>query len=66
MARSERFKLDKVDYRSVELGTLARIIVDKKTGVNYLFVTSGYAGGLTPLLDKDGKPVVTETDESKE
>ena len=35
------------------------IFVDKVTGVNYVFCHDGYAGGLTPLLDKDGKPVVT-------
>ena len=35
------------------------ILVDKVTGVNYLFVSSGYAGGLTPLLDRDGKPIVS-------
>ena len=35
------------------------ILVDKVTGVNYLFVQSGYAGGLTPLLDRDGKPIVS-------
>ena len=35
------------------------ILVDKKTGVNYLFVQSGYAGGLTVLLDRDGKPVIS-------
>ena len=35
------------------------IWVDKQTGVNYLFHTSGYAGGLTPLLKPDGTPVVT-------
>ena len=35
------------------------ILVDKVTGVNYLFVSSGYAGGLTPLLDRDGKPIIT-------
>ena len=35
------------------------ILVDKVTGVNYLFVSSGYAGGLTPLLDREGKPIVT-------
>ena len=35
------------------------IFVDKETGVNYLYVSSGYGGGLTVLLDKDGKPVVT-------
>ena len=33
--------------------------VDTETGVNYLFKANGYAGGLTALLDKDGKPVVT-------
>ena len=36
-----------------------QILVDKKTGVNYLFVQSGYAGGLTPLLDREGKPVIS-------
>ena len=35
------------------------ILVDKVTGVNYLFVQNGYAGGLTPLLDRDGKPIIT-------
>lgn len=37
----------------------SRIIVDIETGVNYLFVHEGYAGGLTPLLDANGKPIVT-------
>jgi hypothetical protein len=35
------------------------IWVDRETGVNYLFHASGYAGGLTPLLDRDGKPIVS-------
>ena len=38
---------------------VTEIWVDTETGVNYLFCKDGYAGGLTPLLDKDGKPVVT-------
>lgn len=38
----------------------ALIIVDKKTGVNYLFVRSGYGAGITPLLDSEGKPIVTK------
>lgn len=38
---------------------IMEIWVDKKTGVNYLFHASGYAGGLTPLLKPDGTPVVT-------
>lgn len=39
--------------------TTTEIWVDIQTGVNYLFHTSGYAGGLTPLLDAEGKPVVS-------
>ena len=35
------------------------IWVDRKTGVNYLFHASGYAGGLTVLVDANGKPIVT-------
>ena len=33
--------------------------VDTTTGVNYLFHASGYAGGLTPLLDREGKPIIS-------
>lgn len=42
-------------------GTLSviEIWVDKATGVNYLYRKDGYSGGLTPLLDKDGKPVIS-------
>ena len=41
------------------------IWVDKETGVNYLFHSSGYAGGLTVLLDESGKPVVTKDEEEE-
>ena len=40
---------------------IIQVIVDKNTGVNYMFVQSGNAGGLTPLLDRDGRPVITST-----
>ena len=43
-----------------EFSQLVQIMVDTQTGVNYLFVKSGYGAGLTPLLDADGKPVVTK------
>ena len=33
--------------------------VDTQTGVNYLFHRNGNAAGFTPLLDPEGKPVVT-------
>lgn len=54
MAKNNRFE----KVYSQGLGS-TEIWVDKETGVNYLFHASGYAGGLTPLLGKDGKPVVT-------
>jgi len=38
---------------------LMQIWVDKKTGVNYLYSASGYSGGLTVLLNRDGTPVIT-------
>ena len=69
----ELLRLEKAFIRQEELqmnrfekvytqGTLnhVEIWVDTETGVNYVFRKDGNAGGLTPLLDKDGKPVVTE------
>lgn len=38
---------------------VTEIFVDRETGVNYIFRASGNAGGLTPLLNRDGTPVVT-------
>jgi len=43
---------------SQSMGTV-EIWRDRETGVNYLWCGSGYGGGLTVLLDRDGKPVVT-------
>ena len=36
------------------------IYVDTHTGVQYLWHAEGYAGGLTVLLDCDGKPLLAE------
>ena len=46
-------------FHVIKAGDDAQIWIDKKTGVNYLFVQNGYAGGLTALLDRDGRPVVS-------
>ena len=56
MTKDERFV--KV-YTQGKWGAPMEIWVDKLTGVNYLYHQSGYSGGLTPLLDSDGKVVVT-------
>ena len=42
-------------------GPVRKVILDTATGVQYLFVQEGYAGGLCPLLDKDGKPIAWES-----
>lgn len=55
MAKDNRFE----KVYSQGLGSV-EIWVDKETGVNYLYRQSGYSGGLTVLLDADGKPVVTQ------
>lgn len=39
--------------------TVTEIWVDTQTGVNYLFHQSGYSGGMTPLLDREGRPVIS-------
>jgi hypothetical protein len=38
----------------------AKIITDTETGVQYLFVNWGSAGGLTLLVDRDGKPLLNK------
>ena len=59
MSKKNRFK----KTYSQGMGSM-QIWVDRDTGVNYLFRQDGYGGGLTVLLDKDGKPVITPiTDE---
>ena len=55
MSISERFEKT---YSQGKLN-VTEIWVDRETGVNYVFHCSGYAGGMTPLLDRDGRPVVT-------
>ena len=55
MTKEERF--EKI-YSQGAL-TTTEIWVDKETGVNYLYHASGYSAGLIPLLDKEGKPVIS-------
>lgn len=54
MAKKERF----AEVYSQGLTKVTKIIVDTETGVHYLFQEDGYSGGLTVLVDREGKPVV--------
>lgn len=57
MAKQERFE----KVYSQGMGNITEIWMDKETGVNYVFHASGNAGRMTPLLDGDGKPVISPT-----
>lgn len=50
----DRFEV--VEKNGLYQGT--RIIVDKETGVQYLLAWWTNVGGLTVLVDKDGKPLL--------
>ncbi|EAC3422358.1 hypothetical protein MO183_000120 [Listeria monocytogenes] len=39
---------------------IMEIWVDKETGVQYVYHLAGYAGGMSPLLDADGKPLLAD------
>jgi hypothetical protein len=36
-----------------------QLLVDRETGVTYLFISAGYGSSITPLLDASGNPVIT-------
>ena len=42
------------------------VLVDRQTGVNYLWIVSGSAAGLTVLVDAEGKPIVTPLPDEEE
>lgn len=58
-----RFKLISKSGSVFATTGLKLVLQDRKTGVEYLYVQSGYAGGLTVLVDKDGKPLVSPVSE---
>ena len=53
----ERFEQTTGKAAALETNT---VIVDKETGIEYLFHAAGYAGGLTVLMDKEGNPKVNK------
>ena len=59
MAKKQKDKRFVRIYHDSGFSAANEIWVDTKTGVNYFYHISGYSGGLTPLLDRDGKPVIS-------
>lgn len=56
MSKNKRFTKS---YTQSGFSGDVQVWIDNETGVNYIFIQNGYAGGLTPLLDSEGKPVIT-------
>lgn len=58
--KDERFEVVFKDGSQVRDAGVRQILVDKETGVHYLVWKSGYAGGITPLLDENGNIVISK------
>ncbi len=58
MKQPERFEVMLAEGSQLKDEGIRQILVDKETGVHYLIWKSGYAGGITPLLDENGNVVV--------
>ena len=50
-------------YKQETLTTVLEIWMDRDTGVNYLYRRNGFSGGMTVLVDRDGKPLIGQTNE---
>lgn len=66
MNNGEKMKQERFEriYQQGHL-TVTEIWVDRETGVSYLWHEDGYSGGLTPLLDAQGRPIITPREEEQ-
>ena len=62
MERRKRFQVKEEHFLGV--GTI-QIVVDSKTGVNYIVTAGMTNNGITPLLDKKGKVVIDKLESDK-
>ena len=60
MGKNAEVRFVKILSEGSSFGEVRMLYVDRETGVTYLFVKSGYGAGMTPLLDADGKPMITK------
>ena len=61
-AKDQRFK----EVYTQGTVSATSVLVDTETGVNYIFHRDGYGGGMTVLLDKEGRPVITPVESKSE
>ena len=64
MKNEERFERVHIQGNGFT-GPSIEVFVDRETGVQYLFASHGYSGGLCPLLDVDGKPLLYQSEEEE-
>ena len=55
--KEERFETIFRDGSWLKDEGIRQILVDKKTGVNYLCWSSGFGASITPRLDSEGKVI---------
>ena len=58
--KEERFEVVYTDGSQLKDSGIRQILIDRETGGNYLIWKSGYTEGITPLLDSEGKVVITK------
>ena len=61
MARpDDRFVVILKEGSSIREEGIRQLLVDRETGITYLCWKAGYGSAITPLLDRDGRPVITK------
>ena len=54
--RDDRFQIIQQEGNGLTSPQIT-VLMDTATGVHYLFASSGNAGGLCPLVDREGGPL---------
>lgn len=49
-----------LDSEWIDTNSYAKIVVDKETGVMYFMLDISRGGGITVMVDADGKPLIWE------
>ena len=57
MAKNDRFQIVQQQGNGIT-SPQCTVLMDTATGVQYLFVQSGYGAGLCPLVNQEGGPLV--------
>ena len=60
--KDDRFVVVHKEGSTLTNAGFRQLLVDKQTGVTYLMISCGYGHSVTPLLDAQGRPVITRVD----